>query len=150
MRGLAGGRMWCVCLVPMCVQTFKLVCGFVGSSARKQGGRVSGFEGSHSSGVRKFCFSLHQPICPHICSASQTPLCFLALLCQSVIQSFSLLLLKSWYLCGCVWLCAIKGVITLRAGAEKMRDSRVAFTIWILLQYSLERLASTAENSWEV
>ncbi len=63
----------CVC-VCVCMWTFKLVCGFGGNSARNGEAEFQGLRGSQSSAVRKFCFSLHQPICPHVCSASQTPL----------------------------------------------------------------------------
>lgn len=130
-------------VVGVCVQTFKLVCGFGGNSARKREAGFQGFRGSHSSGVRKFCFSLHQPICPHICPASQTPLCFLELLCQSVIQSFSLLLPKSRYLCE--WL---KGYVGWQErGAEKKLGIAEVHSvnmecIQMLLQYSLQRLTS--------
>lgn len=81
----------------------------VGTLPEKKEAGFRGWRGSPSSAVRKFCFSLHQPICPHICSASQTPLCFLELLCQSVTQSFSPFTPKVWIF---KWVCMIKGVIT--------------------------------------
>lgn len=104
-----GCRMgWCCASECVYAQTFKFVCGFGGNSAKNREARFQGLRGSHCSRVRKLCFSLHQPICPHICSASQTPVCFLELLCQSVIQTFTVSLLESRYVCERVWLCVIK------------------------------------------
>lgn len=118
MRGRAGGRGCCACVY---VQKFQLVCDFGGNSARKREAGFQGVWGSQSSRVRKLCFSLHQPECPHICSASQTPLRFLELLCQSVIQSISLLLPKS----RCVRV--IKGRGCVSAGAW----CRVVEKLWM-------------------
>lgn len=94
LQGRSGGRM----LLPACVSEskyFSLYVILVGTQPEKEGPAFRGFRGSHSSGVRKLWFSLHQPKRPHISPASPTPLHFLELLCQSVIQTFTLLLPKA-------------------------------------------------------
>ena len=91
-----------LCLI-LCSSVF--VCGFYGNSAMtgKVAGRVAGWPwgagGSDRSGMKRFCLSLHKPMCLHICFDSKTPLCFLELLCQSVTQSIS------FQVCVCVCVC---------------------------------------------
>lgn len=71
LQGRAGGRM----LLPACASEckyFSLYVILVGTQPEKEGPAFRGIWGSHSSGVRKFWFSLHQPKRPHICPASQT------------------------------------------------------------------------------
>lgn len=106
LQGRAGGRM----LLPACASEckyFSLYVILVGTQPEKERQIFRGVWGSQSSGVRELWFSLHQPKCPRICPASQTPLHFLELLCQSVIQSYTVLLPKietflKGLRCGCV------------------------------------------------